>query len=97
MELVNGLFKGFVANFRIVLIFAWTQGLAFRAKLDNNTELENFTKALEAVCIETVEAGSMTKDLAVCIYGNDVPKDKYMTTEDFLNAIDSNLRAKLSA
>ena len=81
----------------IASIFAWTQGLAFRAKLDNNTELENFTKALEAVCIETVEAGSMTKDLAVCIYGNDVPKDKYMTTEDFLNAIDSNLRAKLSA
>jgi isocitrate dehydrogenase len=81
----------------IASIFAWTQGLAFRAKLDNNTELENFTKALESVCIETVEAGSMTKDLAVCIYGNDVPKDKYMTTEDFLNAIDSNLRAKLSA
>ena len=81
----------------IASIFAWTQGLAFRAKLDNNTELENFTKALESVCIETVEAGSMTKDLAVCIYGNDVPSDKYMTTEDFLNTIDSNLRAKLSA
>ena len=81
----------------IASIFAWTQGLAFRAKLDNNTELENFTKALESVCIETVEAGSMTKDLAVCIYGNDVPSDKYMTTENFLNTIDSNLRAKLSA
>jgi isocitrate dehydrogenase len=81
----------------IASIFAWTQGLAFRAKLDNNTELENFTKALESVCIETVEAGSMTKDLAVCIYGNDVPSDKYMTTENFLNTIDSNLRKKLSA
>jgi isocitrate dehydrogenase len=79
----------------IASIFAWTQGLAFRAKLDGNNELHNFTKSLEAVCIETVEAGYMTKDLAVCIFGNDVPADKFMTTENFLNMIDSNLRKKL--
>jgi len=50
-------------------IFAWTQGLLHRAKLDNNTELRVFSEALEAVCIETIEAGSMTKDLAICIKG----------------------------
>jgi isocitrate dehydrogenase len=56
----------------IASIFAWTRGLEFRGKLDNNTELINFCQALEAVCIETVESGKMTKDLAVCIHGNKV-------------------------
>lgn len=79
----------------IASIFAWTQGLAFRGKLDNNQELINFCKALETVCIETVESGKMTKDLAVCAYGNDVTADKYMYTEDFLSAIDTNLKKKL--
>lgn len=50
-------------------IFAWTRGLLHRAKLDNNTELRVFAEALEAVCIETIEAGFMTKDLAICIKG----------------------------
>lgn len=50
-------------------IFAWTRGLLHRAKLDNNTELRVFSEALEAVCIETIEAGFMTKDLAICIKG----------------------------
>ena len=50
-------------------IFAWTRGLAHRAKLDSNTELANFAQALEAVCIETIESGVMTKDLAICIKG----------------------------
>jgi len=81
----------------IASIFAWTQGLAFRGGLDNNTELVNFAKSLETVCIETVESGSMTKDLAVCIYGNSVTNDKYLTTEAFLNLIDANLRKKLGA
>jgi isocitrate dehydrogenase len=81
----------------IASIFAWTQGLAFRGGLDNNPELINFAKSLETVCIETVESGSMTKDLAVCIYGNSVTSDKYLTTEAFLNLIDSNLRKKLGA
>lgn len=50
-------------------IFAWTRGLLHRAKLDNNAELRVFSEALEAVCIETIEAGFMTKDLAICIKG----------------------------
>jgi isocitrate dehydrogenase len=79
----------------IASIFAWTQGLAFRGKLDNNQALIDFCKALEQVCIETVESGKMTKDLAVCAFGNDVKSDKYQNTEDFLSAIDSNLKKKL--
>ncbi len=79
----------------IASIFAWTQGLAFRGTLDGNKELVKFCEALEAVCIETVESGKMTKDLAVCIYGNSVGKENYLTTEDFLNTIDTNLKAKL--
>lgn len=80
----------------IASIFAWTRGLEFRGKLDNNQELINFCKTLEEVCIETVESGKMTKDLAVCIHGNKVAKDQYLNTEDFLAAIDTNLRAKLN-
>jgi isocitrate dehydrogenase len=79
----------------IASIFAWTQGLAFRGTLDGNKELVQFCEALEAVCIETVESGKMTKDLAVCIYGNNVAKENYLTTEDFLNTIDANLKNKL--
>jgi len=80
----------------IASIFAWTRGLAFRGKLDNNQELIDFANTLEAVCIETVESGKMTKDLAVCIHGNKVEKDQYLNTEDFLAAIDENLRKRLS-
>lgn len=79
----------------IASIFAWTQGLAFRGKLDNNQELINFCKALEQVCVETVESGKMTKDLAVCAFGNDVKPDQYLNTDDFLSAIDTNLKKKL--
>ena len=79
----------------IASIFAWTRGLEFRGKLDNNQELINFCKTLEQVCIETVESGKMTKDLAVCIHGNKVAKDQYLNTEDFLAAIDENLQARL--
>ena len=79
----------------IASIFAWTQGLAFRGMLDGNKELVDFCKALETVCIETVESGKMTKDLAVCIHGNHVSKDHYLTTEDFLSTIDANLKIKL--
>ena len=60
----------------IASIFAWTRGLAFRGKLDNNQELIDFTLALEEVCVETVESGKMTKDLAVCISGNKVQHGK---------------------
>ncbi len=80
----------------IASIFAWTRGLAFRGKLDNNQELINFCDTLEKVCIETVESGKMTKDLAVSVFGNKVTKDQYLNTEDFLQALDTNLNAKLN-
>lgn len=79
----------------IASIFAWTRGLEFRGKLDKNQALINFCQTLEQVCIETVESGKMTKDLAVCIHGNKVAKDQYLNTEDFLAAIDENLQARL--
>lgn len=80
----------------IASIFAWTRGLAFRGKLDGNDALINFANALEAVCIETVESGKMTKDLAVCIHGNKVNHgEHYLYTEEFLDAIDQNLQKKL--
>ena len=63
--------------------------------LDNNTALINFCKTLEQVCIDTVEGGKMTKDLAVCIYGNDTKPEHYLNTEDFLSALDANLKTKL--
>lgn len=81
----------------IASIFAWTRGLAFRGKLDNNQPLINFSNELEKVCINTVESGKMTKDLAICIHGNKVEHGKhYLHTEEFLSAIDENLRAGLN-
>src|SRR6267378_4269759 len=77
----------------IASIFAWTRGLAFRGKLDNNHELINFCKTLEQVCIETVESGKMTKDLAVCVHGNNVEHGKhYLYTDEFLDALNENLQ-----
>ncbi len=73
-------------------IFAWTRGLEFRGKLDGNQELIDFCHKLEKVCIATVESGKMTKDLAVCIYGNKVEHGKhYLYTEEFLEEIAKNL------
>ena len=81
----------------IASIFAWTRGLEFRGILDNNQELIRFSKALEEVCVETVESGKMTKDLAVCVHGNKVKHgDHYLYTEEFLDAIDENLKGKLA-
>ncbi len=79
----------------IASIFAWTRGLGHRGKLDNNAELIHFCETLEKVCVETVESGKMTKDLAVCIYGDKVTADQYLTTEKFLDALDTNLKAAL--
>jgi isocitrate dehydrogenase len=80
----------------IASIFAWTRGLAFRGKLDGNQQLIQFCEALEKVCIETVESGKMTKDLAVCISGNKVSHNTdYLYTEEFLEAINENLKIKL--
>jgi len=81
----------------IASIFAWTRGLAFRGKLDGNQPLMDFCNTLEQVCIETVESGTMTKDLAVCIYGKDVKAgEHFVYTEEFLDAIDQNLSLKLA-
>ena len=80
----------------IASIFAWTRGLAFRGKLDNNQALIDFTNSLEQVCIETVESGKMTKDLALTIHGADLKEEHYLTTEQFLDALDKNLQAKLN-
>ena len=79
----------------IASIFAWTRGLAFRGRLDDNRELIGFCETLEKVCVETVESGKMTKDLAVCIHGKDVKPEHYLYTEDFLEALDRNLRTRL--
>jgi isocitrate dehydrogenase len=80
----------------IASIFAWTQGLAHRAKLDGNAELANFSKTLEQVCVDLVESGKMTKDLAVCIHGDQTKDEHYLTTEDFLDAIDAELRKRMT-
>ena len=76
----------------IASIFAWTRGLAHRGKLDSNDELIKFSKTLEDVCINCVETGSMTKDLAILIDKN----QKYLTTNQFLDAIDGNLKKELN-
>ncbi len=76
----------------IASIFAWTRGLAHRGKLDANDELIKFANTLEKVCIDCVETGSMTKDLAILIDSN----QKYLTTNQFLDAIDGNLKKKLN-
>ncbi|MGI9131248.1 MAG: NADP-dependent isocitrate dehydrogenase [Candidatus Nanopelagicaceae bacterium] len=76
----------------IASIFAWTQGLTHRAKLDNNPKLAEFAATLERVCIETVESGKMTKDLALLI-SKDSP---WLNTQDFLAAIDENLKVRLN-
>lgn len=80
----------------IASIFAWTRGLEFRGKLDGNTELMTFCQTLERVCVETVESGKMTKDLAVCMHGSKVKHgEHYLYTEEFLDALDSNLKKAL--
>jgi isocitrate dehydrogenase len=76
----------------IASIFAWTRGLAHRGKLDENNELIKFANIIENVCIECVESGFMTKDLAVLIG----PSSKYLTTNRLLDEIDGRLKKKLN-
>jgi isocitrate dehydrogenase len=80
----------------IASIFAWTRGLLHRAKLDNNQLLHAFASTLEQVCIETVETGFMTKDLALCIKGtlDQVSRSDYLTTEAFLDKVAEGLAAR---
>ena len=83
----------------IASIYAWTRGLAFRGKLDGNQPLIDFANALEAVCVEVVESGKMTKDLSLSVYPQGtklVAGEHYLNTEDFLDALDQALQAKLA-
>ena len=80
----------------IASIFAWTRGLAHRGKLDANQELISFCSTLEKVCIETVEGGKMTKDLALLIHGKKLDKTHYLTTQKFLSELKRNLEQKIS-
>lgn len=80
----------------IASIFAWSTGLAHRAKLDGNTRLLDFTQKLEAACVGTVESGKMTKDLALLIHGPNVCRDKYLNTIEFIDAVAEELRTRLS-
>ncbi len=76
----------------IASIFAWTRGLAHRGKLDGTPEVTAFADALEQVCISSVEAGQMTKDLALLVG----PDQSWMTTQEFLAALDENLQARMA-
>jgi len=80
----------------IASIFAWTRGLTHRGKLDSNQELIDFCATLETVCIETIESGKMTKDLALLIHQKNLNESHYLTTQDFLGVLKTNLDAKLA-
>jgi isocitrate dehydrogenase len=80
----------------VASIFAWSRGLAHRAKLDNNEALAKFCSSLEASCIEVIQSGKMTKDLALCIHGKNMKDEHWMETMDFLNAISEHLKKKLT-
>ena len=80
----------------IASIFAWTRGLQHRGKLDDNQALIDFCQTLEDVCVETVESGKMTKDLALLIHKENLSKEHYLTTQQFLSALKENLEAKLN-
>jgi isocitrate dehydrogenase len=75
----------------IASIFAWTRGLSHRAKLDDNSALARFAGTLEKVCVDTVEAGFMTKDLALLVG----PEQKWLSTTSFLDKVDANLKAAM--
>lgn len=79
----------------IASIFAWTRGLDFRGKLDNNQPLRDFAALLEKVCIDTVESGKMTKDLALSIYGDQLTSEHYLTTEKFMDALVVELNQRM--
>ncbi|MHB8532540.1 MAG: isocitrate/isopropylmalate family dehydrogenase, partial [Solirubrobacteraceae bacterium] len=77
----------------IASIFAWTRGLQARGRMDDTPEVSRFAETLERVCVETVEAGKMTKDLALLVG----PDQEWQSTQDFLSSIDENLRSAMPA
>jgi isocitrate dehydrogenase len=79
----------------VASIFAWTTALKHRGKLDNTPDVVRFAETLERVCVDTIEGGEMTKDLAVTIHGNNPDPSTFLTTDDFLNALARGLTAAL--
>jgi isocitrate dehydrogenase len=79
----------------IASIFAWTQALAFRGTFDGTPRVVEFARALERACVEAVEAGQMTKDLALCIHGANPPAGSWLTTSDYISAVEQRLRSSL--
>ena len=80
----------------IASIFAWTTGLKYRGEFDRNLALISFAKALEEVCVDVVERGKMTKDLAVCIHGDGVKREHYLSTEEFLEEIAEGISQRMT-
>lgn len=81
----------------IASIFAWTRGLEHRAKLDNNPDLKKFCTALEAACVDSVDNGNMTKDLAICIHGmKNIKEGMFLHTEDFMEAVEEDMKKKFA-
>jgi len=80
----------------IASIYAWTRGLEHRAKLDDNKELLSFCHTLEKVCIDTMESGHLTKDLAISVHGSNVNRSQYMTTIEFMDKLAENLKVALT-
>jgi len=81
----------------IASIFAWSRGLWYRGEFDGNEELKRFAETLERVCVETVESGKMTKDLALCVHGDKVQRSDYLSTEEFMDAVADALAAAWNA
>ena len=79
----------------IASIFAWTRGFLHRAKLDNNPALANFANTLEKSCIQAMEQGHLTKDLALCVHGKEMKRQHWLTTEDFFTELEKVLRNNL--
>eukprot|EP00483_Globobulimina_turgida_P009159 UN09177 len=80
----------------IASIFAWTRGLKHRANLDSNNKLADFCEKLEDTCVESIENGQMTKDLALCIYGKDLKREHYIETVEFMDTLGKNFAKKLA-
>jgi len=80
----------------IASIFAWTRGLAHRGKLDRSPKLIQFAQQIEKICIQTVESGKMTKDLAVCIHGRSPPESSYLSTDEFLDVLAMELKKRFT-
>jgi isocitrate dehydrogenase len=80
----------------VASMFAWTRGLLHRAKLDNNADLKTFCETMEDVIIKTIEAGFMTKDLAICVHGTNTPaREQYLNTFEFIDKVAERLNAAL--